>query len=119
MSWREEALCRELPNVFFYPPLFRHDRSAPEPAYYNLGKMVCEECPVKNRCGVDGEDEEFGLWGGLTPKERWGMRAPRRPSKRLPAEKVYLLGSLGEDPDLPMLHEILKEHLEKRPRLKE
>lgn len=120
MTWREEAACNGLPNVLFYPPIFKEERTAPERRYYHLGKLACEVCPVQRECRRDGEDEEFGLWGGLTPRER-GMGSgditdPKPHSKILPAKYTRLLASMGDSPDVVALYERIKEFLEKRPK---
>lgn len=115
MSWRYSAACRGLPPDLFFPPIFKEDRTAPEPAYYNLGKLACELCPIKARCLVDGEEEEFGLWGGTTPKERAG-KPVKVPSKLLPEHKLSFLAALGPDPDIADLVELIKPHLERRPK---
>jgi hypothetical protein len=113
VSWRDRAGCKDLPSTLFFPPLFKEERTAPEPQYYALGKLACEVCPVKSRCLVDAETEEFGLWGGLTPKERAGKPA-KVPSRLLPPNKVDYLSALGPDPDIPSLQEEIRPHLEKR-----
>lgn len=35
-------------------------------------KKLCGGCPseIKNKCLAAGMDEEFGIWGGLTPGQR-------------------------------------------------
>jgi hypothetical protein len=116
MSWREGAACKGLPPDLFFPPLFKGERyGVPEPSYYGLGKLACEVCPVKERCLVDGEEEEFGLWGGTTPKERGG-KPVKAPTKVLPAHKLDYLAALGPNPDIPDLWELIKPHLERRPK---
>jgi hypothetical protein len=52
-----------------FPP-FSDERDVPEHRYYDMGKMLCEHCPVRAECKEVGKDEEWGLWGGLTPAER-------------------------------------------------
>jgi transcriptional regulator of acetoin/glycerol metabolism len=37
-------------------------------------KAGCDECPVRNDCAELGENEEFGVWGGMTPSERQEAR---------------------------------------------
>lgn len=38
-------------------------------------KLLCTACPVRKRClDYALEHEEFGLWGGTTPKERDELR---------------------------------------------
>ena len=113
MSWREDATCKELPDIFFYPPLFKSERTAPEHTYYWMGKMACHWCPVRSECEAEGKEEEFGLWGGKTPKERLGKDV-KHPSRVLPSDRLHLLGTLGNDPDMPYLKEIIAPYLEKR-----
>lgn len=38
-------------------------------------KHACDSCPTREECAVLGEDEEFGIWGGMTPEDR---RASKR-----------------------------------------
>jgi transcriptional regulator of acetoin/glycerol metabolism len=33
-------------------------------------KEACGFCPVRAECAELGEDEEFGVWGGMTPEDR-------------------------------------------------
>ncbi|MEU9058976.1 WhiB family transcriptional regulator [Streptomyces sp. NPDC048430] len=32
-------------------------------------KEACGFCPVREECADLGENEEFGVWGGMTPRE--------------------------------------------------
>lgn len=44
-------------------------------------KAVCALCPVRIQClnyAIEN-NERFGIWGGLTPHERYGRRAGLRP----------------------------------------
>lgn len=63
-------MCLGLHSEMFFPPLDKDERTAPEAHYYALGKYVCEHCPVIEDCRKAGKDEEYGLWGGQTPKDR-------------------------------------------------
>ncbi|MEU8780025.1 WhiB family transcriptional regulator [Streptomyces sp. NPDC048637] len=33
-------------------------------------KEACSHCPARIECAELGEDEEFGIWGGLSPDDR-------------------------------------------------
>lgn len=44
---------------------------------YEQIRRVCERCPVKAECAEAGEDEPYGMWGGLRPDER--LRNRRSP----------------------------------------
>jgi WhiB family transcriptional regulator, redox-sensing transcriptional regulator len=49
-------------------------------AAQNLAKSVCRGCPVQIQCLADALDNhvEFGVWGGLTERERRAL-LKRRP----------------------------------------
>lgn len=59
--------------------LFYADHDSPEIAE---AKAICDVCPVKRRClnyALDNS-ETYGVWGGLSAKERIGRRRRRRKS---------------------------------------
>jgi WhiB family redox-sensing transcriptional regulator len=64
-SWCELALCRETdPEIFFPEKGGTGCRAA---------KRVCAACPVREQCLIDAlarHDIEFGVLGGLAPRER-------------------------------------------------
>jgi len=69
-SWREQASCSEIsPEIFFpdHESFLSSDRSD---AYY--AKMVCNDCEVRVRClnFALHNREQYGIWGGLTPRQR-------------------------------------------------
>lgn len=54
--------CAQFPDAFF-PEMGRKVVDA---------KRLCQSCPIRLQC-LDyalGADEEYGIWGGLDPKER-------------------------------------------------
>lgn len=69
--------CENYPDAFF-----------PEKGSSNLraeligAKAICRECPIRKQCADYGiRWEEFGIWGGLTAKDRKKLRlAVRRAS---------------------------------------
>ena len=64
--WMADALCREYPDVNFYPTL----GESAEPA-----KAICRNCSVREECLAYGVDHvERGVWGGTTERERSRMR---------------------------------------------
>ena len=88
--WSTRSLCTGLHSDMFFPPLFKEDRDVPESQYYSLGKYVCEQCPVIDQCGDAGANEEYGMWGGRTPKERaLGTRTFNK--TYLPIESVHAM----------------------------
>jgi WhiB family redox-sensing transcriptional regulator len=69
--WQADALCREHPEVSFFP-------EKGQPA--GPAKRVCQECLVFADCRrwalEQGPDLE-GVWGGMTPRERRTVRMGR------------------------------------------
>lgn len=117
--WAGDALCAGYHSEMWYPPLFKEERTAPEAQYYDLGKLICEHCPIQQECAERGADEEYGMWGGLTPKER-RLNRPRPTKTYLPLDKIKVLPKA--DPDVPLfvpeLRLEVRKHLKRRPRKK-
>ena len=70
-SWRTQAACAGLDHLFF---LEVHQGNA-RPA-----KAICAVCPVRQTC-LDyaiTTHAYFGIWGGMTEKERKKYAAKRR-----------------------------------------
>ena len=62
-SWQERALCAQTDPEAFFPEKGGSTREA---------KRVCTGCEVKAECleyALDN-DERFGIWGGLSERER-------------------------------------------------
>ena len=70
--WMRDALCREHPEVDFFP-----DRGQSlEPA-----RAVCGGCMVRGKCLVYAlEHGKHGVWGGTSERERRTIRRLRRAS---------------------------------------
>jgi len=73
-DWMLAASCRGRPDLFFAPDdsETRSERRRREAA----AKSVCARCPVRIECLMDAleSDERFGIWGGLTERERRSLR---------------------------------------------
>jgi WhiB family redox-sensing transcriptional regulator len=69
-DWMLAAACLGRPDLFFAPDdsETRSERRRREAA----AKSVCSRCPVRIDCLTDAlaSDERFGIWGGLTERER-------------------------------------------------
>lgn len=66
-EWAEQALCANADPELFFPP--DGDSGA-------LAKQICSRCTVQPEClayAIDA-NEEFGIWGGMTWKERNQVR---------------------------------------------
>lgn len=69
-EWTAAAACRDLdPDELFVTG-----------AAQNKAKLVCRACPVRAECLADALDNrvEFGVWGGMTERERRAL-LKRRP----------------------------------------
>lgn len=117
--WSDDALCRGMHNEMWYPPLFKEERTAPEAQYYELGKLVCEHCPVQDECREAGAYEEYGMWGGQTPKERT-KGIYKKTKTYLPLEKINVMPVQDSEVPLfvPQVRLDIRKHLKRRPRTK-
>jgi WhiB family redox-sensing transcriptional regulator len=79
-------------------------------AAQNRAKLVCQGCPVRTECLADALDNrvEFGVWGGMTERERRALlrRRPQVTSWRAllaAAREQYETGrtSAGDGPSMP------------------
>ena len=70
-SWRLDALCAETDPEAFFPEKGGSTREA---------KRVCTGCDVRAECleYALANDERFGIWGGLSERERRRVRLSRR-----------------------------------------
>lgn len=62
-SWQERGSCRGVDADLFFPT--SEDEATP-------GKAICTTCPVRLACLAFSleRNERFGIWGGLTERER-------------------------------------------------
>jgi WhiB family redox-sensing transcriptional regulator len=62
-QWQENALCAQTDPEAFFPEKGGSTREA---------KRICLGCEVKNACleYALSNDERFGIWGGLSERER-------------------------------------------------
>ena len=63
MGWQERALCAQTDPEAFFPEKGGSTREA---------KRICLGCEVKDACleYALANDERFGIWGGLSERER-------------------------------------------------
>lgn len=63
VSWQERALCAQTDPEAFFPEKGGSTREA---------KKVCTSCEVRAECleYALANDERFGIWGGLSERER-------------------------------------------------
>ncbi|GAA4964539.1 MAG: WhiB family transcriptional regulator [Streptomycetaceae bacterium] len=63
LTWQERALCAQTDPESFFPEKGGSTREA---------KKVCFSCEVRDECleYALANDERFGIWGGLSERER-------------------------------------------------
>ncbi|HEY4535398.1 MAG TPA: WhiB family transcriptional regulator [Enteractinococcus sp.] len=67
LAWQADALCAQTDPEAFFPEKGGSTRDA---------KKVCGACPVRQEC-LDyalANDERFGIWGGMSERERRRLR---------------------------------------------
>jgi WhiB family redox-sensing transcriptional regulator len=66
-SWQERALCAQTDPEAFFPEKGGSTREA---------KKICVGCEVRGECLEYAleNDERFGIWGGLSERERRRVR---------------------------------------------
>jgi WhiB family transcriptional regulator, redox-sensing transcriptional regulator len=66
-GWQDRALCAETDPEAFFPEKGGSTREA---------KRICTGCEVRAECleFALGNDERFGIWGGLSERERRRLR---------------------------------------------
>lgn len=67
--WQESAHCIGKSMDIFFPPDSAQRKLVL--GYYNQAKAICGGCPVSVECLDYGLKEPFGVWGGMTPRERY------------------------------------------------
>lgn len=67
LSWQVDALCAQTDPEAFFPEKGGSTRDA---------KKICTTCEVKSECLEYAlqNDERFGIWGGLSERERRKLR---------------------------------------------
>jgi len=70
VKWIHRAACKGLPTKMFFP----------ERNEYEAGKQICAKCEVREQClenELQFDMSNHGLFGGLTPAERWDLKLRR------------------------------------------
>jgi len=69
MDQHGEPPCTNYPDAFFHDDA----TSSAGPRWnYKIAKTLCADCPIRLECleYALAADEEYGVWGGLSPVER-------------------------------------------------
>jgi WhiB family transcriptional regulator, redox-sensing transcriptional regulator len=67
LAWQADSLCAQTDPEAFFPEKGGSTREA---------KKICASCEVKSQCLEYAlkNDERFGIWGGLSERERRKLR---------------------------------------------
>lgn len=67
LAWQIDALCAQTDPEAFFPEKGGSTREA---------KRICDGCEVRSECleYALANDERFGIWGGLSERERRKLR---------------------------------------------
>ncbi|MGW6459651.1 WhiB family transcriptional regulator [Streptomyces sp. NPDC055078] len=71
LSWQETALCAQTGPEFFFPAPGTSTREAKRLCKACEGRVECLEFALRH-------DEKFGVWGGLSEKERELLKRGRQ-----------------------------------------
>ena len=74
-AWMADAPCRGATTAFYGP-----DNQGGDPSWAANAKAVCHKCPHRVRClewAIDN-NEDHGIWGGLSVRERRVIARNRR-----------------------------------------
>jgi WhiB family redox-sensing transcriptional regulator len=88
-DWQTLAACRGAGAELFFP-----GREAGAAAKIIAAKKLCATCPVQQEClqyalfVLPHEQRRFGIWGGLTEKERRKLRNTLNRNGRKSAEEA-------------------------------
>jgi WhiB family redox-sensing transcriptional regulator len=72
LAWQADALCAQTDPEAFFPEKGGSTRDA---------KKICVSCDVRDRCleYALSQDERFGIWGGLSERERRKLKRRGQP----------------------------------------
>ncbi|GAA1446604.1 MULTISPECIES: WhiB family transcriptional regulator [Leifsonia] len=67
LAWQSDSLCAQTDPEAFFPEKGGSTRDA---------KRICGSCEVRSQCleYALANDERFGIWGGLSERERRKLR---------------------------------------------
>lgn len=85
--WQVRALCAQTDPEAFFP-------GQGEPAA--AAKAVCMRCPVRAECLAYAlERDEYGVWGGLSERQRRALKRSRQAGTAEPAASAEPAGPEG------------------------
>jgi len=100
------AACRNAPAGLFYPKASRESPPQAQ-ARETEAERVCATCPVQTECLSYAVrlQENFGIWGGLTERERHRL-AGKRDAEPRPRDPLRCVGPRGSTSTEHHKHEV-------------
>ena len=82
LEWQELAACAEYDNVLFFGE--EGESELEKQARERRAKAICHRCPVQEPCleFAMETNQKYGIWGGLTDKERASLKRRRARARR-------------------------------------
>ena len=82
LEWQEDAACRLFDNLVFFGE--EGESELERQARESKAKSVCRTCPVQEPCleFAMETNQKYGIWGGLTDKERASLKRRRARARR-------------------------------------
>jgi hypothetical protein len=75
VDWTK-AECVGSPTTLFF--IIEEDRKVVEYIGYETTRRICGKCPIWDKClDYAMKNENYGMWGGLTTKERNALRGAK------------------------------------------
>jgi WhiB family redox-sensing transcriptional regulator len=83
LDWQEDGLCRQYNVEIFFGP-DQPETEIEKDAREEHAKAICRHCPVITPCLEFAMDtnQKYGIWGGLTDRERASLKRRRARSHR-------------------------------------
>jgi WhiB family transcriptional regulator, redox-sensing transcriptional regulator len=82
LDWQDLAACRDYDNILFFGE--EGESELEKQAREARAKTVCARCPVAEPCleFAMETNQKYGIWGGLTDKERASLKRRRARARR-------------------------------------
>lgn len=104
-AWYDDALCAQVDNDSFYPEMGGSTRDA---------KKVCAACDVRAKCleYALANHERFGIWGGLSERERRKLERVQRYEASEAEVRVWAIANGRECPATGRIPAALRDAFE-------
>jgi WhiB family redox-sensing transcriptional regulator len=83
ISWMNYAACKDVDPLVFFPEHL-HENGISGPGAYATARVICGQCKVASQCldyalaTFRTNEEDHGMWGGMSPRERRKYKKQQR-----------------------------------------